>query len=151
MARILNAWLGQASVGQIASNSLDINLGDLVSLSGWYVIKAIATGRIAGVSKTDYTFASNNQTVAKREVNYVPSENQLTVELTADATITQADVDSYFNINADGTVDVATKTAFASYVNTSDAGSATDAVVYKQLKLVRVITSTLGEFAIINY
>jgi hypothetical protein len=63
--------------------------------------------------------------------------------MTADASIAQADVGSYFNINADGTVDVATKSATKSIVNTSDTGAATDPVVTKQLELVRVISSTV--------
>ncbi len=151
MARILTEGMGQVAADEIASNSLDINSWDFVSLTSGFVVKAGTTGKIEWISKTDRVFASNNQTVAKAKVVYVPSKGQLTVEATADATIAQADIGSYFNINADGTVDVATKSATNAYVNTSDAGWAVDPVLYLQLKLVRVITSTLGEFEIVNY
>ena len=134
---------------RIAANSLDINIGDLVSETSGFMVKAGTTGEIKWISLSKYTFASNNQTVAKRKVTFVPKTTDLILEMTADASIAQADVGSYFNINADGTVDVATKSATKSIVNTSDTGAATDPVVTKQLELVRVISSTVWEFKIV--
>jgi hypothetical protein len=151
MARILNEGMGQGAYSKIASNSLDINSWDFVSMTSWFIVKSWTTWKIEGVSKTDKVFAADNQTVAKANVVYVPSEGQLTVEVVADATIAQADVGSYFNINANWTVDVATKSTTGSYVDTSDAWAGVDAVIYMQVKLVKVINTLLWEFKIVNY
>lgn len=140
----------EISEAKIATNSLSIVSGDFVSLSSGFVIKATTSGKIEGISKTENTFDSDNQTVAQEKVVYVFADEELRVEATADATITVADVGSYFNINADGTVDVATKSATWEYVNTSDAGAAVDTVIKMQLRLEDVLTSTLWIFSIVK-
>lgn len=139
----------QISVDEVASNSLAITSGDLVSLSGGFVIKATTSGKVVGISKTTKTFAADNQTVAKAKVVFVPGSEGVVVKLTADATITQADVGKFYNLNANQTVDVATVQTVASYVNTSDAGAAVDAVINMQLELVKFIDATTGEFRLV--
>lgn len=60
---------------KIAANSVVIDTGEAVSLSGGFVIKTIAGGTIEGTSATVETYASDNQTVAKKEVVYRPARD----------------------------------------------------------------------------
>lgn len=120
------------SDAKIATDSLAIVSDDLVSLSGGFVVKATdSTGAIEGVSKTNKTFSATNESVEKEKV-IVVNDSDLRLKLTADAAITEANVGSYFTINADQTVDVATLSATAG-----------------QLRLEEVYSDTVGIFSIV--
>ena len=56
----------------IASNSVAIANGDMLSLASGFVVKATAsTGRVVGIANGTKTYTSDNQTVAKAKVNYL--------------------------------------------------------------------------------
>jgi hypothetical protein len=133
----------------VASNSLDIAFGDMVTLTSWFAVKSSTTWKIDWVAVETNVFDSDNQTVKKEKLNIVKASSELKLQITADATITQADVWFYFNINSDQTADVATKTATRSVVNTSDAGAAADPVITMQLRLEQVIDTTVGLFSVV--
>lgn len=137
----------------IASNSLSVVYGDLVTVNtSGFVTKAGTTGRIEGVSMETRTFPSDNQTVGKTKLQYVRVSDDTQLRLTvSNGTISAADnKNKFFNLAANGTVDAATKTATAEYVNTSDAGVAVDAVVKMQLRLVKQLSTTEGLFVVVN-
>jgi hypothetical protein len=73
------------------------------------------------------------------------------IEIGTSASIVNADVGKFYDLTAGQLVDVATalvsETGFV--VNTSDAGAATDPVILRQLRLEKVITSTLGVFSVV--
>lgn len=133
----------------VASNSLDIDFGEMITLTGWFAVKASTTWKIDWVAVETKVFDSDNQTVKKEKLNIIKASSELRLQITADATIKQADVWLYFNINSDQTADVATKTAAKSIVDTSDSWAATDTVVTKQLRLEQVIDTTVGLFSIV--
>lgn len=120
---------------RIATNSLTIATGDLVSEASGFWIKAVAGGLILWVSDTSKTFASDNQTVAKDVVLYTPTNDEDTWVWTASAaSLAQADVGSYFDIvNTTQLVDYASKSASTG-----------------QLKLEKVISTTVWVFKIVN-
>lgn len=151
MANILfEKWNAIPSETRIASNSLAIAQHDFVAETSGFMVKAGASSEILGISETIETFDSDNQTVDKAVVNFIPKQADLIMKLTIDDTATQADVGSYFNINnTTQTVDYATKATTASVVNTSDAGAATDPVITKQLKMVKFLTGTTWLFKLI--
>lgn len=102
------------SASQIAANSADIANGDLVALSGGFVIKAINTTvrPLVGVANGSITVAADNQTVRKLKVSYTRLEPHDTrVELVTSADIAQADVGKFYALTAAGLVDVATASA----------------------------------------
>lgn len=110
-----------------------------------------ATDRIVGVNETRALFASDNQTVAKNKVWYVPKEVNETYQVTiSGGTITADDEGKFYNLSAADTVNGATESTVPFYVKTDDAGVAVDPVICMQLELVRFISATLGEFRIVN-
>lgn len=62
--------------GKIAANSLAITTGDAISLASGFIAKAGAGDTIEGVSVTEKTYASDNQTVAMANVIYRPVANE---------------------------------------------------------------------------
>lgn len=104
----------EQSLSQIAANSAAIASGDLVALSGWFVIKAINTTvrPLTGVANGSITVAANNQTVDKLKVSYTRLEPHDTrFEYVPSADIVQADVGKFYGLTAAGLVDVATASA----------------------------------------
>lgn len=141
-----------ASMTGIASNSLSIANGDMVSLSGGFVVKATAsTGKIAGFANGTKTYASDNQTVAKDVVNFLVAETgETVVELsTSAATLAQTDVGKYYLLNSSQVVDVTTGRTFKSAVDTSDVGVAADIVTDCQLQLVEFVSTSKGRFMVV--
>lgn len=137
----------------IGANSLTTVAGQFfLKRTGNIVDKATAaTDRIVGVNETRALFASDNQTVAKNKVWYVPKEVPETYEVTiSGGTVTADDEGKFYNLSAADTVNGATESTVPYYVNTSDAGAATDPVLSMQLELVRFISATKGEFRIVN-
>lgn len=59
---------------EIASNSLAVESGDFVSLSSGYIAKSTAGSTIEGVSVTQKTFDSDNQTVDADVCVYKPAD-----------------------------------------------------------------------------
>jgi urease beta subunit len=57
---------------KIAGNSVVIDTGEAVTLSGGFLIKTVAGGTIEGTSATVETYASDNQTVAQKKLVYRP-------------------------------------------------------------------------------
>jgi hypothetical protein len=126
--------------------------GDLVTLTGGFAVKATAGKRIKGIANGTVTFAANNQTVARDTLNVLLAEpSETMIEIPTSATIVNADVGKFYDLTAGQIVDVATALTNETglVVNTSDAGAATDAVIPRQLRLEKVLTSTLGVFSVV--
>ena len=133
----------------VASNSLNIAFGEMVTLTSGFAVKTSTTWAIDWVSVQTKVFDNDNQTVKKEKLDIIKASSELRLQITTSATITQADVWSYFNLTVAQLVDVATKTATRSVVNTSDAGSATDTVITKQVRLEQVVDTTVWVFSIV--
>jgi len=151
MANILfEKWNAIPSETRVASNSLAIAQHDFVSETSGFMVKAGASSEVLGISETIKTFDSDNQTVDKAVVNFVPKQNDLIMKMVVNASsLAQADVGSYFNMTSSQTIDYATKSTTKSVVNTSDAGSATDPLITKQFQCTKFLTSTLWLFKLI--
>lgn len=133
----------------VATNSLSLVWRHFVSKTGEVVSKATSSSVIAGVSYTQDTFASDNETVAKAKVEFEPSTTPNTYRVTiTGGTITVADEEKFYNLSNSETVNGATESTTGVYVNTSDAGAATDPVVKMQVQLVKFISATEGIFRI---
>ena len=108
------------------------------------MVKALSSSEILGISETIKTFASDNQTVAKAVVNFIPKQNDLIMKMATNAaSLTQADVGSYFNMTAGQIIDYTTKSTTKSVTNTSDAGVTADPLITKQFQCTKFLTSSL--------
>jgi len=100
----------EGSYHEIATNSLAVSNGDMLTLTSGFVAKAVAAStQIIGIANGTKTFASDNQTVAKAKVNYLrvlPRETILELETSAD--VTQANVGKFYTLTAAQKVDAAT-------------------------------------------
>lgn len=93
--------------------------------------KAVAGDRVIGICTSDETFASDNETVEQKRLEYKGYDTYSIIEIEVEGgTIAQADVASLFDLNANGNVDGAT------------AGTGTT------LRLFEVKNDTLGLFQI---
>lgn len=113
MAKI-RLYKPEESTSQIVANSNTLVNGDLVAISGGFLIKAIDTTvrPLVGVANWPVTAASDNQTVAKLRCNYTRIEPYDTrFEFTTSAAIAQADVGKFYGLTSAGIVDVATASA----------------------------------------
>lgn len=128
----------EGSHWEIASNSLSIANGDLLTLASGFVAKAVAASPvIVGVANGTATYAADNQTVAKKQVNYlrlIPRETIVELPLSA-ATLTQADVGKFYTLNASQQVDLTT-------------GAAVKGVL--PLQLVKFVSSSRGQFVAVQ-
>lgn len=110
MALLINGEQFKSESG-IATNSLVTVSGDFVakSAAGFVTVNTVGVP-LLGVAHTVKTFDSDNQTVDMDRVIYAAKDTWdiMRVEIAADAAITQANEGDLFDINADGTVDVAT-------------------------------------------
>lgn len=140
---------GGNQINPLGTNSASFAVGDLVTVASGLATKSTTTGAIVGSALVAKTFASDNQTVAKLTLPVRAFNSGTLLTLTADADIAKTDEGTFFNLNADQTVDVATKTTYSSFIDTTSA-SATDATVYKQLKLVKFVAARIGEFAVVT-
>ena len=139
MARLIKVGRSNGGRVGIASNSLVLADGDLLAKSGGFVIKAGATGKIEGIATGAQTFASDNQTVAKTQVESVKTADDVVFEITiTGGTITQADEGKFYNLTAGGIVDGAT-----------EAAASTEAAP-RQLKMEKFISATLGRFVAVR-
>lgn len=100
----------ESSRQEIATNSLAVANGDLLTLTAGFVAKAVAAStQIIGVANGTKTYSATNQTVEKAKVNYVsviPRETVLEIATSAD--VTQANVGKFYTLTAGGIVDAAT-------------------------------------------
>ena len=123
------------SRAEILTNSAVIANGDLVAVSGGFVIKAINTTvrPLLGIANQSLTASATNQTVEKVKLSYTRIEPYDTLfEAVTSAAVVQADVGKYYALTAAGLVDVATASA------TIAAGSV--------VRLERFLSSTKGVF-----
>lgn len=137
----------------IGANSLDTTgIATFVKRSGNIISQATAaTDRIVGVSITEQAFAVDNQTVALAPLNYRPKEVLAEYQVTiSGGSITVADEGKFFNINAADTVDGTSKSLVPFYTNTSDGGTAVDALLQMQLVMTKFISATSCVFRINN-
>lgn len=143
----------EQSFEKIGTNSASFANGDAVSLTSGFAVKSTAGKRIIGFANGTKTFAANNQTVAKETLSITRVEpTDSLAELVTSASITDADVGKFYDL-VTGTqlVDVATALVSETgmVVNTSDGGAATDPVIIRQVRLEKVLTSTLGVFSFV--
>jgi hypothetical protein len=136
----------------IGANSMDLTIGaTFLKRSGNVVsIATAATDRIVGVNVTEALYASDNQTVAFKEVKYIDKSAHALYEVAiSGGTVTVDDEGKFYNLSAADTVNGATESVVPYYVDTT-AGAAVDAVLCMQLELVKFVSATKGWFKIIN-
>lgn len=123
----LRAW--------VAKNSIVVKSWTPLKAGTSWVDVAVATDTIIGISCTDKTFDSDNFTVAKAKVLYIPEpESQNTYILPIVGwTVTLADQNSFYDLNSDWAVDW-----------TSESTSTW------QVELVNFISATKWEFKVVN-
>ena len=143
-------WYKTSTLSGIADNSMVLDGAYFLQQTSGIVEKATAGARIIWVNTTQTTFASDNETVAKKRVEFVPTTaNRLyEVEITW-GTITVADEWKYFNLTDADTVDWTTESIVPFYVDTV-AGAAVDPVIALQVQLVKFVTATKSIFRIVN-
>lgn len=152
MANIRVASTPFGSASYIGTNSATFANSDFVSLTGGFAVKSTAGKKVIGTANGAATFASNNQTVAKAKLSVLLAEPfESRYEIPTSASITDADVGKFYDLNASQVIDVATALVSENglVVNTSDAGAATDPVIQRQFRLDKVLTSTLGVFTVV--
>jgi len=99
----------QWAFNKIAQNSLAIETGDFVELSGWFILKAGPASNLEWVSLTTNTFASDNQTARKETVSYSPIKYSNSYSLSAvNGTLIDTMVWWYFNMDVSQNLDVST-------------------------------------------
>ena len=117
----------------VGANSLVLDAPFFLQSVGNVVSKAVAAVRIVGVNNTEATFASDNVTVAKATVTYVPETANRLYEVATSAAITVDDETKYYDLTAAGIVD-----------------AATESTTTGQVELVKFLTGTTGAFKIVN-
>ena len=137
MAKVLKAKSNSYENGDrsnIGGNSVAFTDKCMVDATGGFLILATVGGNIDGIAKQEITMASDNQTVAKKEVLWEPIKPSTTVRMTiTGGTITVADEGKFYDLATASTVDGATESATTG-----------------QLKLTKFISATKCEFAIVN-
>lgn len=135
MAKIINYKSYNSNLDSgIGTNSVDFNIWELVSKSGGFIAKSWAGDSIIGISETDKTMASDNQTVAQERVIYTPIGEDTVLEATiTGGTITQSDEGKYFDIDASQDVD-----------------GTTESTTTGQVEMVKFISATKGHFKVVN-
>ena len=139
-----------STLSWIWDNSMVLDGAYFLQQTSGIVEKATAGAKIIWVNQTQATFASDNETVAKKRVEFVPAtaDRLYEVEITW-WTITVADEWKYFNLTDADTVDWTTESIVPFYVDTT-AGTAVDPVISLQLQLVKFVTATKSIFKIVS-
>jgi len=142
-------WYEGKTEKLIGANSLVLDGAYFIKNSSSFADKATTGTRIVWVNITEVTLASDNQTVAKKEIVFRPASamNLYEVEITG-WTITRADEWKYYNLTDSDTVDWTTETTVESYIDTTSA-AAVDALVKMQVRLVEFVSATLWRFEIV--
>lgn len=124
----INGYTGQAESGT-GANSLALTETCFVTKASGVVTKAVAEGVISGVNDTIATYASDNETVDKKAVEFRPALVDATYEVAiTGGTITEADEGNFFDLSDEVTVDGATESATTGQVQMVEFISATNAV-----------------------
>lgn len=108
VTRLYNA---EESTSEVGANSTTFSNGDLVVLSGGFVVKAIntSTAPLVGVVNGTTVTSATNQTVEKIKISYTRLEPYDTrFEFVPSAAIAATDVGKFYALTAGGLVDVAT-------------------------------------------
>ena len=128
------SYTGNANDG-IGANSVDTTGGRFfVTKTNEFVSKSVAGGEISGVSDTQKAFASDNQTVAKKRLQFIPTQTDVTYDVTiTNGTITVVDEGKYYDLSDSVTVD-----------------GTTESTTTGQLRMVKFISATNSEFRIAN-
>lgn len=137
----------------IGANSLDLTNGaTFLKRAGNVISQATAaTDRIIGVNITEFLYASNNQTVALKDVRYLPKEVYALYRVPiSGGAVVVANEGQFFNLSAADTVGGATVSTVPYYTKTDDAGVAVDPLLNMQLELVKFESATSGWFRIVN-
>ena len=144
-------WYEGKTEKLIWANSLVLDWAYFIKNSSSFADKATTGTRIVWVNVTEATMASDNQTVAKKEIVFRPASTMNLYEVTITwGTITRADEwISYFNLTSSDVVDWTTKVTVPFYTNTSDAWWAIDPLIKMQVRLVEFVSATLGRFEIV--
>ena len=121
---------------KVASNSLVVEQGSLLTLVGWsFVTLSWAGDTIEGVSVTKKTYASDNQTNALETVIYRPSthtDNFYQMDING-GTVTAEDVGKFYDINASQEID-----------------GITESTTTGQMRLEKFVSGTVWVFSIAN-
>ena len=118
----------------IGDNSMVLDWAYFLQQTAGIVEKATAGANIVWVNVTEWTMASDNETVAKVRVNFVPADAGRLYEVEISwGTITVADEGKYYDLTDADTVD-----------GTSESTST------GQLQLVKFVTATKSIFKIVN-
>lgn len=113
----------------VGANSLSAVYGLPVTVEAGVVTQSTpATDSIDGIAVQDKTYASDNQTTVKAELDYIVLKEQTEVEMdVTNGSLLETSVGSLFDLAADGSVDFAAATP-------------------SQLKCVRFISASRGVF-----
>lgn len=125
-------WTARSGIG---ANSLDTSSNQIfVTKTNEFAVAATAGSVVAWVSLTQKAFASDNQTVAKAILEFIPNDvdNLYEVAITW-GSVTVSSEYSYFNLTDSVTVNGATASATTG-----------------QVQLVKYISATAGKFKIAN-
>ena len=118
----------------IAWNSVSVVDWDFVSKVWGYIVASTAGVDIEWVAAWAQTFTSDNQTVAKKKLQYIEADAYMEFKCEISwGTITQVDEWKYYDLADKDTVDGATESATTG-----------------QLKLVKFVSSTVGIFTVAN-
>jgi hypothetical protein len=119
----------------IGSNSVTtVGATKFVTKTNEFVALATAGSEISGASITQKAFDSDNQTVAKARLGYIPAHVDITYDCTiSNGTITVVDEGKYYDLMDSVTVD-----------------GATESTTTGQLRMVKFISATNSQFGIVN-
>lgn len=118
----------------IGDNSMVLDGAYFLQQTSGIIEKAAATNTIVWVNSTEATFASDNETVAKKRVVFIPTMADRLYEVEISwGTVTVADEWKYYDLTDADTVD-----------GTSESAST------GQLQLVKFVTATKSIFRIVN-
>jgi len=116
--------------GWIGANSVDTTAGTyFVTKTNEFVALATAGSEISGVSLTQETFASDNQTVAKNQLNFIPSHVRNTYDVTiSNGTVTIVDEGKYYDLQIATIVDGSSESTTTGQLRMVKFNSATNSV-----------------------
>lgn len=130
----LVANFNKGFVTDIAKNSLNVDFGQLLKYTAWTWVDVAGAGEtIIGISVTDKTYDSDNYTVDKARVVYLPTDNldEVLLPITG-GTITYADEGKFYDLT----------TAAVDWTSESTTTG--------QVKMTKFLSATLAWFRIVN-
>lgn len=114
---------------RIGENDLVLDWAYFLQVTDWIAQKATAGAEIVWVNQTEETFASDNETVAQKRVNFVPADagRKYEVEITW-WTVTVADEGKYYDLTDADTVNWVSESATTGQVQLVKFVSATESI-----------------------